>query len=335
MSKKIEIIGVFNMNTKTNFSAILIKDEGSTKNLSVDNMKKWVPKDGLLWVNLDYNIQETHDWLNKDSKIDSIVLEALLAEDTRPRYFIHENGLLMILRGVNLNPGADPDDMVSLRLWVEPKRIISVWRRKVMAVEDLRNEILNGEGPKTEGEFLAHLTRSISLRMAESINNISDQVDELEEEIFEQKDKPLRTVISELRRQIIGLKRYLAPQKEIFTRIQTEEIDFFNASDLASLRETTDRLTRYVEDLDAAKERTAVAQDELVSQQTSRMNNTMYMLSIVTVIFLPLGLITGLLGINVAGIPGSENPYAFYIVTGILVFIAIMQILIFRRKSWV
>ncbi|MBK5201918.1 MAG: zinc transporter ZntB [Spirochaetaceae bacterium] len=323
------------MNTKTNFSAILIKDEGSTKNLSVDNMKKWESKDGLLWINLDYNIQETHDWLNDDSKIDSIVLEALLAEDTRPRYFIHGNGLLMILRGVNLNPGADPDDMVSLRLWVEPKRIISIWRRKVMAVEDLRNEILNGEGPKSEGEFLSHLTRSISIRMAESINNISNQVDELEEEIFEQKDKPLRTVISELRRQIIGLKRYLAPQKEIFTRIQTEEIDFFNSADLASLRETTDRLTRYVEDLDAAKERTAVAQDELVSQQTSRMNKTMYMLSIVTVIFLPLGLITGLLGINVGGIPGSDNPYAFFIVSGLLVFIAIMQILIFRRKSWV
>jgi zinc transporter len=203
-----------------------------------------------------------------------------------------------------------------------------------MAVEDLRNEILNGDGPKSEGEFLSHLTKSISVRMAESINSISDQVDELEEEIFEQKDNPLRKVISELRRQIIGLKRYLTPQREIFSRIQTEKIDFFSSDDLASLRETTDRLTRYVEDLEAAKERTAVAQDELESQLTSRMNSTMYMLSIVTVIFLPLGLITGLLGINVAGIPGAENPYAFIIVSGLLLFIAIMQIIILRRRIW-
>jgi len=323
------------MSINNNFSAILIKDEGSTKNLSFENIRHWSPSDGLLWVNLDYNIQKNHEWLNTDSNIDGIVLEALLAEDTRPRYFTHNNGLLMILRGVNLNPGANPDDMVSLRLWVESNRIISIWRRKVMAVEDLRNDILNGEGPKSEGEFLSHLTRSISIRMAESINNISDQVDELEEEIFEQKDKPLRTVISELRRQIIGLKRYLKPQQEIFSRIQTENIDFFTTDDLASLRETTDRLTRYVEDLEAAKERTSVAQDELESQLNSKMNSTMYMLSIVTVIFLPLGLITGLLGINVAGIPGANNPYAFYIVTGLLVFIAIMQVLIFRRKRWV
>jgi zinc transporter len=322
------------MNTKNNISAILIKDEGATKKLSGDNIKKWNSKDGLLWVDLDYNNKENHEWLKNDSSIDSIVLEALLAEDTRPRYFVHGSGLLMILRGINLNPGADPDDMVSLRLWVESNRIISIWRRKVMAVEDLRRAELDGEGPKTEGEFLAHITRNISLRMSESINNISDQVDELEEEIFEQKDKPLRIIISELRRQIIGLRRYLKPQQEIFTRIQTEKIDFFTPTDLASLRETTDRLTRYVEDLEAAKERTAVAQDELESQLTSKMNKTMYMLSIVTVIFLPLGLITGLLGINVAGIPGSTNPYAFYIVTGLLLFIAIMQVFIFRHKSW-
>ena len=323
------------MNSNNNFSAILIKNKESSKNLSVNNLKTWKSSDGLLWINLDYNIQKNHTWLKTDSNIDKIVLEALLAEDTRPRYFIHRNGLLMILRGVNLNPGANPDDMVSLRLWVEPNRIISIWRRKVMAVEDLKTEILEGDGPKSEGEFLSHLTKMISLRMAESITNISNQVDELEEEIFEQKDKPLRIVISELRRQIIGLKRYLTPQQEIFTRIQTEKIDFFTTDDLESLRETTDRLTRYVEDLEEAKERTAVAQDELESQLTSKMNTTMYLLSIVTVIFLPLGLITGLLGINVAGIPGAENPYAFFIVSGLLIFIAIMQILIFRHKSWV
>jgi zinc transporter len=117
----------------------------------------------------------------------------------------------MILKSINLNPGADPDDILSLRFWVEPNSIISIWRRKVMAVDDLRNEILNGEDPKSEGEFLSHLTKSISVCMAESIHSISDQVNDLEEEIFEQKDNPLRKVRSELRRQIIGLKRYLTP----------------------------------------------------------------------------------------------------------------------------
>lgn len=323
------------MNKGHHITGLFVQENGTTSQLSREEMQNRNPQEGLLWIDLDYNIQENHQWLQKQSNVDAIVLEALLAEDTRPRYFIHKNGLLLILRGVNLNPGADPDDMVSLRLWVEPKRIISVWRRKVMAVEDLHTQILQGNGPKTEGEFLAQMTKNISLRMAESINNISTQVDDLEDQIFEQNDKPVRTVISELRRQIIGLKRYLAPQKEILSRIQIEKIDFFNQDNRASLRETTDRLTRYVEDLDEAKERTAVAQDEMESQMNSRMNKTMYLLSIVTVIFLPLGLITGLLGINVGGIPGAQNPYAFYIVTGLLVFIAIMQVLIFRRKSWV
>lgn len=323
------------MNENGLVSAILIKDQEKATELDWSGIKKWHPDMGLLWVHLDYKSEESHHWLEQQSRLDVPVLEALLAEDTRPRFFVHGSGLLIILRGVNLNPGAEPDDMVSLRVWIEPGRIISMRHRKVMAVDDLRLEIVQGEGPKTEGEFLAQLTGKLSLRMAESLDNLSEQVDELEEDVFEHKDKPMRTVISELRRQIIGLRRYLVPQKDVFIRLQTEKIDWITPDDQAALRETADRLTRYVEDLDAAKERTAVAQDEMESQMSSRMNKTMYLLSIVTVIFLPLGLLTGLLGINVGGIPGAENPYAFVFVCSLLVGVSIMQIIIFRRIRWV
>ncbi|PLX80541.1 MAG: zinc transporter ZntB [Desulfuromonas sp.] len=300
-----------------------------------NDINKWHTEDGLLWIHLDYKSKESHRWLHLKSRLDTSVLEALLAEDTRPRFFIHGPGLLIIMRGINLNPGSEPDDMVSLRVWIEPGRIISMRHRKVMAVDDLRMEILNGEGPKTEGDFLAQLTRKLSLRMAESLDNLSERVDELEELVFGQQDKPLRTVISELRRQIIGLRRYLIPQKDVFERIQIEKIAWITPADQAILRETSDRLTRYVEDLNAARERTAVVQDELESQMASRMNQTMYLLSIVTAIFLPLGLFTGLLGINVGGIPGTENPHAFLFVCSFLTGIAILQFLIFRRIRWI
>ena len=65
------------------------------------------------------------------------------------------------------------------------------------------------------------------------------------------------------------------------------------------------------------------------------MNKTLYILSIITAIFLPLGLITGLLGINVGGIPGSENPFAFVFVCLMLLAIVAGQVLIFRRIHWV
>jgi len=101
------------------------------------------------------------------------------------------------------------------------------------------------------------------------------------------------------------------------------------------LREVADHITRYVEDLDSAKDRAAVCQEELENRIGAQMNKTLYILSIITAIFLPLGLITGLLGINVGGIPGSENPFAFAFVCLLLLAIVVGQVLIFRRIRWV
>ena len=76
------------------------------------------------------------------------------------------------------------------------------------------------------------------------------------------------------------------------------------------IREIAERTSRFVEDIDAAKDRAAITQEELNSRLSEQMNKAMYVLSIVAAIFLPLGLLTGLLGINVGGIPGAENKWA-------------------------
>jgi zinc transporter len=90
-----------------------------------------------------------------------------------------------------------------------------------------------------------------------------------------------------------------------------------------------------VEDLDSARDRAAVAQDELTGRLAEQTNKTMYVLSIVAGIFLPLGLLTGLLGINVGGMPGVDNPWAFTVVCVILVVTAIFEVILFRRKGWI
>ena len=101
------------------------------------------------------------------------------------------------------------------------------------------------------------------------------------------------------------------------------------------MREITDRVVRYLEDLDAVRERAAVIQDELASRNADQMNKTMYVLTVVAAIMLPLGLITGLLGINVGGIPGVDSRYAFLLVCLFLLAIATLQALIFRRLKWI
>lgn len=307
---------------------------GNGRQIDWDLVHHWKPGQGVLWLHLNRTSEAAKHWLESQAGIDPIVCEALLAEETRPRSLMMGDGLLVILRGVNLNPGADPEDMVSLRLWVDADRIITLRFRHLMAIEDLRAEIDNGRGPQSPGEFLTLIAGQLIERMSPIIGALDDEIDALEETLLERQTEEVRGRLAVLRRRVITLRRYIAPQRDVMARLSNEHVPWLSDLDRARLREVADRVTRYVEDLDAARERAAVTQEELTSRLSAQMNRTMYVLSLVAAIFLPLGLLTGLLGINVGGIPGSENKLAFLIVCGILGVIAAIQVWLFRKKHW-
>jgi len=312
----------------------LICAAGQAWQIEWEKARAWHSGQGVLWLHLNRTAEATKHWLLSESGIDPIICEALLAEETRPRSLIMREGLLVILRGVNLNAGADPEDMVSLRLWVDAHRVVTLRSRHLMAIEDLRTEIESGRSPRFPGDFLTTISRFLIERMSPIIDVLDDEIDGLEATLLERHTEESRSKLATLRRRVITLRRYIAPQRDVMIRLSNERLDWLSDLDRARLREVGDRVTRYVEDLDAARERAAITQEELTSRLSAQMNRTMYILSLVAAIFLPLGLITGLLGINVGGIPGSENKEAFYIVCGVLIVIVAVQAWIFRKKHW-
>jgi zinc transporter len=304
------------------------------RDLDWAGVKEAWPGDGIIWVHLDFHAERAQRWIQEESGLDSIVAGALLAHETRPRVEVHGQGLLVNLRGVNLNPGAEPDDMVSVRIWIDERRIVTVRLRRLMAIQDLRDAIERGSGPRTPDAFLDHLVRQLTDRMSPVIESLEDQLAPVEDAILEKQSFVMRTMLATIRQQAIGLRRYVGPQREALARLLTIEASWLMESCRRHLRESADRVTRIVEDLDAIRERAAVVQDELSNRLSDSMNRRMYALSVIAGLFLPLGLITGLLGINVAGIPGADTPWAFAAVCAGLVVIVIIEILIFRRLKW-
>lgn len=302
---------------------------GGAQELDVAGVRAFRPGKDWLWLHLDRTKAEA--WLRADSGLDPLAVEALLEVETRPRSVTFATGMLVILRGVNLNPGADPEDMISIRLWIEPERIISLRARRLMAVQDLRERMDRGEVPATPGALLVAIAGSMIDRMAPVLDELNDEVDALEENVLDSPSYELRSKLGHLRRQAIGMRRFLAPQREVFARLQLEASALLSDLDRNRLRETTERLTRYLEELDAARERAAVTQEELSGRMSDQMNRIMYVLSIVTGIFLPLGLLTGLLGINVGGMPGVDNDHAFAVVCIVLVVLFAVAVWAFRR----
>ena len=315
-------------------AAYILDGNGGGQRVGWKKIQDWKPAAGLLWVHLDFTAPEAQRWIKEKSQLEEVVGDALLADESRPRITTLDDGVLLALRGVNLNPGADPEDMVSLRIWAEKDRVITTRRRKLLSVADICNAIEKGKGPRTSGEFLEDITDRLMSRMGGVIGELEDQVAELEEAVLTKESHELRPKLASIRRDAIYLRRYMAPQREAIARLQTEKISWLTDDDRVSLREVYDRLTRYLEDLDAARERAAVTQEELVSRLSEQMDNRMYVLSVVAAIFLPLGFLTGLLGINVGGIPGAEFKAAFAIFCLLLVGLVIAEIVIFKKKKW-
>ncbi|HEY0635520.1 MAG TPA: zinc transporter ZntB [Gammaproteobacteria bacterium] len=314
--------------------AYLLDGKGGGRELGWPEVDQWMATDSMLWVHLDYSHPHSRSWLTDYSGVDELVVNTLLAEETRPRLVLEQEGMLVVMRGVNNNPGAEPEDMVSIRVWLEPQRIVTTLQRNLQDVDELRTRIRKGYGPHDADALFVMLTELMAVRVGDVIEELDDNMDQLEDEVLGRQTRQLRSELAEVRRTAISLRRYLVPQREVITRLSVERINWLGEDERTRLREVSDHLTRYVEDLEAIRERAAVCQEELNSHINAQAGQRMYVLAIVAAVFLPLTFITGLLGINVGGIPGANHEQAFAMVVGGLLVVGILLVMLFRWRRW-
>lgn len=286
------------------------------------------------WHHLDVNNSGARAWLHGHDELGHVVQEALTVSETRPRAFAANNGLFVVLRGVNTNPGDDPEDMVAIRIWLDANRIISSRRRQLLAIKDIVGELDAGVGPRTSTEFLVSLVEKLADRIGDFVNDIEDRLEDAEEKVIAESAHEFRARLGLLRRQMAMVRRFMAPQRDALDRLYRQPVSWMSDHDTSRLREESDRFTRYLEDLDLARERAIVLQEEYLSQIAQQQNTRMYVLSIIAAIFLPLTFVTGLLGMNVGGLPGLESPSGFWIAVASMLLASGALIVFLRLKKW-
>lgn len=287
-----------------------------------------------LWIHLDYSQAAAEEWLKKQTRLEPLVIESLLSQDSRPRSSAFQHGLLMGLRGVNFNPGAAPEDMVAIRLWVEDAIVITSSQRRLATLDEIRQAFHQGKGPVAIGGFLIQLVDGVIDHIAESLEELENDFESLEDKVQHYEHPEIRTQLASLRRTAIALRRYLQPQRDALVHLQNEPVTWLRRTDRLHLRENTNRLNRYLEELDSISARASVVQEELASRVAEQINRRMYTLSLVATIFMPLSFLAGLFGINVGGIPGSESKFGFLVFSGITLLIMVLHLLYLKRKKW-
>jgi zinc transporter len=309
----------------------LLDGRGGAREVDWAGVRAWRSSEGTLWMHLDRGEASTERWLEDESGLEPLIVEALLEPETRPRYTALPGGWLVVMRGVNLNPGADPEDMVALRMWVDAHRVLTVRRRRLVAVLDVQEALAAGRGPRDAGGLLVALADRLVERMEPVVAQLDEQLDGLECDALQGAGDTLRMSLAGVRRQAIMLRRHMAPQRDALVGLISAQAGVLDDQQRLQLREVIDHLTRHVEDLDALRERASVTNDELTNRAAEEMNRRMYILSLVAAVFLPLGLITGLLGVNVGGVPGTNYEWGFWILSGALVAIGVVTAVFLHR----
>jgi zinc transporter len=312
--------------------AFAVSSDGIPQPISLPaDLQSLVKPGSYIWVHFDVGEPGFEAWLTR--QVPMTVVKALVEPETRPRCDPFEDGLILNLRGVNMNPGAEADDMVSVRLWMTDGLIISARVRRIWAVDAIRQKILTGQAPATTTAFLAELAHGLTKRIAKVSLALVEDTDTFEEHALSP-TKALASELAGLRQSVIKLRRFVRPQTEAISELDTGQIWPLEPHPASLLLDTANQTVRVMEELEATADRLQAVQDHLDMLHMSALGRNSYVLSIVAAIFLPLGFLTGLFGINVGGMPGVEADYGFWAVSAGSILIGVILFVVFRHLKW-
>ena len=309
---------------------------GGAREIGWEEAQGWQPAapGEVMWLHICRSRAGVYEWLQEELGIPEPTAELLTSDQTRPRAFAEGETLVGTLRGINFNPGAQPEDMISMQLWCDGHRLVTLRRHPLQTPREVVRQLDRGNGPPDAGATITLLAELMIARMSQSIVDMNYVLDELEDDDPEEHAEEMLKRISTIRRNCLGLKRHMAPQHEALEQISRDAPHWFEEHDRREIAESIARLRRYLDDIDISKESALVLQDELRARSLASSEHATYMLTIVAGIFLPLGFLTGLLGINVGGVPGMDDPDAFWAVVALCGFLFIALIVVFRRLRW-
>ncbi|MHB9880009.1 zinc transporter ZntB [Pacificimonas sp. ICDLI1SI03] len=265
--------------------------------------------------------------------IPTVAGSALVASETRPRCDAIGEGALVNVRGLGEQPAPGGDPLVSIRLWAQSGRVVSASRRRLSAFETVQTAVQAGR-VNDPGDLMAVFARAISTELDPQVAALGDRLDDAETRLEISNVYRLRRSITGLRSDAISYRRFVAPDRDALQVLAALDVDWLDAGDRLHIREAADRFARMTEELEAVRERAALLHEQLTDLRAEKIDQRSLVIAVVAFIFLPLTFITGLLGMNVEGIPFADRPWAFWGIVAFCVLIGAIVLTWFAARRW-
>jgi zinc transporter len=289
---------------------------------------------GFLWLHFNLSNTAAERWMRRHACLPEVFFSALHEGSHPTRVETDDKVLIAVLNDVRFKFSFDPSEVATLWLCVSPGLVVTARGSPLRSVDRLRESVKAGLRPGSPAALFAHLLRNQSEVLAEVLHDASGTVDRIEDRLLDRQIRTTRAELGSLRRTLVRLQRLLAPEPSALFRLLGRPPAWIVDADVQELRQAAEEVSATVADSVGLVERVKLLQEELTSLVEEQNNRSLFVLTIVTVLALPINIIAGLLGMNVGGVPLAQNEHGFWVVvTLVLVVTGGAAVWAFRRNE--
>lgn len=292
--------------------------------VNADEAVAWLgaaDQSGFIWLHFNLANAASERWLRQHLDLPRDFHE-LIGHSTSTRVEASGDALLGVLNDVTFF-AFETSSASTVTLYVDRRMLVSARTTPLKSVDRLRAAVKAGEPFRSSCILLAHLLHDQAEVLVHIVRDATRQVDVIEDDLMLHRASAHRPKLGALRRTLVRLQRLLAPEPAALFRLLNRPPPWVTGEDASELRQAAEELAAAVADSVALVERVRLLQEELTAHVNEQTNRTLFVLTIVTVLTLPMVIIPGLFGMNVGGVPFSHHPAGFWVVAGIVVTLVV------------
>ncbi|MDM0068459.1 transporter [Variovorax sp. J31P207] len=300
---------------------------------AADWLAAGTPPGAYMWLHFNLSHAQAERWLQRHAGLSDLFFETLKEGLHSTRIERADDSLIAVINDVHFEFSFEPSDISTLWISVGPRLVVTARNQPLRSVDALRTAVKAGDAPRSSTELLEHLLRVQADVLVRIVRGVTSRIDDIEDALLAGRLDHKRARLGMLRRVLVRLQRLLAPEPAALFRLLQSPPAWMSEPDAQELRGSTEEFSVVLRDMGALQERIKLLQEEIADNVNEDNNRSLFVLTVVTVLALPINILAGLFGMNVGGIPLAEHKHGFWIVVAIVMtFTAIAAWVAFRKK---
>jgi magnesium transporter len=290
----------------------------------------------IVWLDIVDPDQNDAALLRDEFNAHPLAIEDAFNETHRPKIDVYGDQYFLIFYAAQVSADGKKLDLQAIHLLVGKNYLVSIHRGPIRQINETlaRWQSPNSPIKNKVGSLLYSLLDAVVDDYFPLMDSISDRTDEIEDQVFQEYNRDAIQSIFELKRELLALRRVVAPQRDVVNVLLRREVPIFSREESIYLQDVYDHLVRVVESVESYRDLLSSALDSYLSVQSNRLNQVVKLLTITSIILMGNALIAGIYGMNFTYMPELSWPFGYPFALGLMVVVSLGLLVFFKRIKW-